>query len=110
MDLLDLHYIRHALSNDKDFFIEQDTILSTYEGHTIFSVFLEKLKVFEEILSKFKGSKYEDEQNKMKKMAENSVIRRLYRILSMPTDEIPGRNHTISDFNCLVCIKSEKDK
>ena len=42
IDLLDLQFIKSALSKGDDFFIDEDTILSTYEGHTIFSIFLEK--------------------------------------------------------------------
>ena len=43
LNLLDLSNILNALTKEEDFFIDEDTILSVYEGHTIFSIFLHKM-------------------------------------------------------------------
>jgi len=48
--LLDLQNIKNLLSRNDEFFVDEETYLSTYEGHTIFSIFLQKPQVFETIL------------------------------------------------------------
>ena len=101
LDLLDLQFIRSALVKGDDFYINEDTILSTYEGHTIFSIFLEKAKVYDQIISQFKEGEFDDELNSVKKLCENSSLRRLFRILSLPTLDIKSKN---DDVNCNVCI------
>ena len=50
IDLLDLQYIQEAVKDEEDFYIEQNTILSTYYGHTIFSIFIESFKVYQQVL------------------------------------------------------------
>ena len=40
IDLLNLVQIRHALKKGEEVFIRDQTMLSVYEGHTIFSIFL----------------------------------------------------------------------
>ena len=47
LNLLDLTNILDALTKEEDFFIDEDTILSVYEGHTIFSIFLHRMLVYE---------------------------------------------------------------
>ena len=47
LDLLDLQYVAQAVNNKEDFFIEESTILSTYQGHTIFSLFMKQPEVYE---------------------------------------------------------------
>ena len=49
LNLLDLAYIKTSLDKEEDYFIEEDTILSTYKGHTMFSIFLQKFEVYEHI-------------------------------------------------------------
>ena len=52
IDLLDLLHIESAIEAQEDFKIEIDTILATYFGHTIFSLFVRNLKVYRKILKK----------------------------------------------------------
>ena len=47
LNLLDLEYVKQSILKDEEFFINDDTILSAYEGHTVFSIFLQKLVVYE---------------------------------------------------------------
>ena len=49
MDLLNLVHIRSALQKEEDFYINDQTIVSVYEGHTIFSIFFYNPHVFEQI-------------------------------------------------------------
>ena len=101
IDLLDLQYIDTALKNGEEYYIELDTILSTYEGHTIFSIFLEKPEVYQQILNQLRELEFEGELNSVRKLAENGVLRRLYRILNMPTTDIS--EVTNPDYNCNKC-------
>ena len=54
---------------------------------------------------------FEDQMNSHKKFAENGVLRRLYRIITMPTAdiEIDGRKPKNSDVNCKVCMNREEE-
>ena len=47
LDLLGLHQIKIALMNGQEFFVPDQTILSVYAGHTIFSIFLYNSQVLE---------------------------------------------------------------
>ena len=52
VDLLDLKQVKVAVDKKEGMiFIDESTILSTYEGHTIFSIFLHHFDVFQQILS-----------------------------------------------------------
>ena len=89
LNLLDLGHIKSSLEKEQDFFIDRKTILSVYEGHTIFSIFLHRISVYEQIYNQLREDELEDEEDtRLKKFAENGVLRRLYRVLSMPTDEV----------------------
>ena len=48
LNLLDLQWIKD-IENKDELNIMTETILSTYEGHTIFSLFLDKFEVYEQI-------------------------------------------------------------
>ena len=54
IDLFDLLYVKEHVSKKEEFYIETSTVLSTYAGHTIFSLFLEHDQVYEQILQQFK--------------------------------------------------------
>jgi hypothetical protein len=54
IDLFDLLYVKEHVTKREEFYIETSTILSTYAGHTIFSLFLEHDQVYEQILQQFK--------------------------------------------------------
>ena len=89
IDLLDLLDIKIALERKEDInYIDLDTILSTYEGHTIFSIFQHYYEVYEKIAKQLKEQEFEYEINANKEIIENKALRRLYRILNMPTIDL----------------------
>ena len=53
LSLLQLEKLNEAIAKQEELFIDQDTILSVYEGHTIFSLFLSKDTVFHQVLKEF---------------------------------------------------------
>ena len=59
-----------------------------YEGHTIFSAFSQNYNVYKKIYDQLSESIFADEDNESKKSIENCAIRRLYRILRMPTMDL----------------------
>ena len=77
--MLDLKQIQTSIEKEEDYFIDEDTILSTYEGHTIFSIFLYKFDVFRKIMKQLSKVKMEDEKIFTNK--SDNVFKRLYRIL-----------------------------
>ena len=50
LDLLDLLYARNKMLKEESFSFNDETILATYQGHTVFSIFLYRLEAFENIL------------------------------------------------------------
>ena len=95
------------MQKEKDFYIDEETLLSTYEGHTIFSIYLQKHEVYEQILFQLKKSEFEDELNSLKKFVENNVLRRLYRILITPTDDLVQKGKRSNEkVNCDVCLST----
>lgn len=68
--------------------IDSNTILTTFEGHTIFSIFWDRIQVFEQILSQLQEEEFEDEDDSNGQDTENSRLRRLYRILNLPTMDL----------------------
>ena len=53
MSLLKLEKIEESLARYEDFTIDQETIMSIYEGHTIFSLFIDKAEIFQQIMDQF---------------------------------------------------------
>ena len=88
LDLLNLNRIRQLLNNEEKFYIRTQTILSVYEGHTIFSIYLNYIEVYEKIFNQFSVTDSENEMSSKKKKIESSLARRLYRILKMPTMDL----------------------
>ena len=111
LNLFDLQLIKASLEKEDDFFIDETTILSTYQGHTIFSIFLHKMEVYEQILTQLNAQEYEDEVS-MKKIVESNVLKRLYRILSTPTADLKGIQQEDRkknpDVNCKFCAPPKK--
>ena len=102
LDLIDMQYIADSLDGHKDFTIEIGTVLSTYFGHTIFSLFIEhSQKVYMKILQLFKHEFDEEYKD------ESPELRFLFRILTMPTDDIPI-DVSNSKYNCHICSKTSK--
>ena len=61
--------------------IDLETILSTYEGHTIFSIFWDSMSIYEQILNQLKETEFLEQENIDHQECENEKLRRLYRIL-----------------------------
>ena len=89
IDLAELSHIRAAISRSiKLPSIHPQTIVSSFEGHTIFSIFQEQINVYEQILEQMQGmdlSKEDSQKNLNEEPKENSYLRRLYRVLATPT-------------------------
>ena len=65
--------------------IDMQTIVSTFEGHTIFSIFQEHIAVYEQILEQMQEHEFLNEKDFNGNVVENSYLRRIYRILLIPT-------------------------
>ena len=98
---------------EEDFSFDDETILATYEGHTIFSIFLYKMEVYEKILESIEKREFEEELDIYQKPAENSFLKRLYRIISMPTDDLKVTSAQLvqePEFNCHACVLDKSDQ
>lgn len=67
--------------------IDPQSIISTYEGHTIFSLFWDSINVYEKILSQLEEMEFPGEEDAEGNDIENGFLRRLYRILYLPTSD-----------------------
>ena len=97
------------LSQDKvkrgeDMYLELSTILATYAGHTIFSLFIEEDEVYKQILKQFKEQEFEKEVNRDGKLIESTILRRFFRILHMPTSPLLPYDKYNPDINCKICL------
>ena len=45
------------------------------------------------------------EENSQKKLVENTILRRLFRILNMPTSDLPQIDPENQDINCESCLQ-----
>ena len=64
VDLLDLAEIKMQHDNKEMLHhIDVDTLLSTYEGHTVFSIYYSHLDVYEKIAEQFHDYQFEDEND-----------------------------------------------
>ena len=62
LDLLELRHINRALrAGLKTHQIDIDTILSTFEGHTIFSIYFDNIQVYEQILEQLDAIEFPEE-------------------------------------------------
>ena len=64
-----------------------DTMLSTYEGHTIFSIYWNALDLYNTIADQLESQVF-DEVMIEKKSYENPTLRRLYRVLKIPSMDL----------------------
>lgn len=64
-------------------------MLSVYEGHTIFSIFLYNSTVFDTIYSQIKSRSFEGSLDEFRNPTEDVFLRKLYRIIMMPTFDNP---------------------
>ena len=65
--------------------IDPETILCTFDGHTIFSIYFDNIEVYEQIVSQLSECEWQKETNIAGDEVENSYTRRLMRILRLPT-------------------------
>ena len=49
------------LKRGEDIYLEMNTILATYAGHTIFSLYIEEPEVYKQILKQFQQGEFEKE-------------------------------------------------
>ena len=68
--------------------IDPESILSCYEGHTIFSIFFDRIVVYEQILAQLTDQVFEDAEDMHGTGVENSYLRRLYRVLNRPVNDL----------------------
>ena len=85
LDLLNLVHIQNLLKRDEKFYIGDKTMLSVYEGHTIFSIFQFNPQVYEQIHKQIRSRTFEESIDAFKNPTENVFLRRLFRILNIPT-------------------------
>ena len=105
IDLLNLVQIQNIVRRGQEFStipdIPDQTILSVYDGKTIFSIFKDSEKVFDQLYDQIKSRTFDDSFDAFKKPTENVFLRRLHRIMSIPTevldikDEDVGRDSDI---------------
>ena len=67
--------------------IDLQTALSTFNGHTLFSIFSESVAVHEQLLNQIMEGEFPDEELDDETVLENNQLRRLYRTLTMPTPD-----------------------
>ena len=60
--------------------IDPEAMLCQYEGHTIFSLFFDRIKVYEKILTQLKGMDFPGVEDIDGFDVENDFLRRLFRI------------------------------
>lgn len=77
--------------------IDTQSILSTYEGHTIFSIFWDSIRVYEQILFQLSEREFPLEEDFNGVDCENSQLRRLYRVLKIPTGDLLNRKDQKED-------------
>ena len=89
---IDLHEVDHAnkwLQANKPLpEIDPETILCNFDGHTIFSIFFEHIKMFDAVYDQVREMDLEQEYDLLGNRVENNFTRRLFKILSLPTEEL----------------------
>ena len=86
-----------AIDDDKKIdIINPESILCTFDGHTIFSVFWDQIAVYEQIKDQLNSMEFESEEDREGQDRENSYLRRLYRILLMPVGDLQRHDKNIN--------------
>ena len=65
--------------------ISDKSLVSTFEGHTMFSLYYEDIRVYEQIYEHLAEKEFEDDENTLGVAVESAYLRRLMQILQMPT-------------------------
>ena len=82
----------------------RETILSSYEGHTIFSIFMDKPDVFEQINKQYNDGKFIEEINPAVQ-EDDAQLSLLLAILDMPVLNSVTPRSEDPNYNCDECIK-----
>lgn len=77
--------------------IDPEAIFSNYEGHTIFSIFFDRILVYEQLLNQVTKNEIEEEEDINGQDIESNFSRRLYRILNTPTGDLAHFKDKIND-------------
>ena len=105
MDLFDLQNINTQLrKGTKVSQIDTDTILSTYQGHTIFSIYFDKIDIFEQIEGQIRAMQLEDEETITGLITENKFKRRMFKILTLPTSDLMQSKSDASQQDTISCL------
>ena len=97
LDLLELQETQDTIEKEKKMrYIDHETIVAIYQGHTIFSIFQNRVRVVEQILSQLEDQEFEEEDDIYGLDVENSYLKRLYRTLTLPTADWKDRKGFIA--------------
>lgn len=89
IDLCELLKIQNAIDRRaKIGFIDHESILANYEGHSIFSIFFDRIEVLEQIYEQLSIQEFPHEEDINGFRVEHSYIRRLHRVLHLPTADL----------------------
>ena len=92
LDLLNLAHINNLVKRGKDMStipdIPDKTILSVYDGQTIFSIFKDATPVLDQLYMQANQRRSEESLDAFRKMTEDVFMRRLYRIMKFPTEKV----------------------
>lgn len=73
------------------------SLVCTYEGHTLFSIFFDSIQVYEQVLNQLREMEFEMEEDFNGTDIENSYLRRLYRVLYLPTSDFMASKAKLSE-------------
>ena len=85
-------------------------MLSVYEGHTVFSIFFYNPQFFNQIYTQIRSRSFEDTVDDYKNPTEDIFLRRLYRIIMMPTADnldVSQKCQFNTQYWCKKCLNPE---
>ena len=86
MDINEIKRISNILEKKKRLDdIDLQAANCIYNGHTVFSIFNEYDKMMEQLLTQLDEGEWEPEVQEDESEVQNDVLRRLFRILTLPT-------------------------
>ena len=90
LDLLELKRIDESIEERTGVLqeIDPESILSIYEGRTMFSIYFDTILVYEQLHSQLMSQNFEQEESLNGEMIENSYLRRLLQILKLPSTDL----------------------
>ena len=98
LELLNLLHTRNQLKRNEKIFIADETLLSIYEGHSFFSIFMFNAEVFDQIIRQLSWRKFEESLDSRNDTTEAIFLRRLYRVLSLPVYQ---NDLVLNDESCM---------